>query len=103
MEGKVLKAFEQYSYADIGDRELHGFLKFPSIDVTLGVLGSLKSKDLIEPKEYPGHGYRISEKGKQALLVERQERSATRKGRFLDIATGAIVALLGDLLIRALL
>lgn len=71
--------------------------------MTLGVLGSLKDKGLIEPKEYPRHGYKISEKGKQALLVERQERSATRKGRFWDIAAGAIVALLGDFLIRALL
>lgn len=78
-------------------------MKFPSIDVTLGVLGSLKNKGLIEPKEYPEHGYQISEKGKQALLVERQERSETRKGRLWDIAAGAIVALLGDFLIRALL
>ena len=76
-EKTTLKAIADYPYADIDDRELHGFLHFPSWEVTLGALGGLRRKGLIEQRERPRHGYKLTEAGEQYILRKKHRRRGT--------------------------
>lgn len=98
-----MKAIADYPYADIDDRELHGFLHFPSWEVTLGALGGLRSKGLIEPRESPRRGYQLTEDGKQYMLRKKLNVREKHKERIIDIGGAIIATIIAEEIIRALL
>ena len=67
VEKKCLYAIKRYPNADIGLRELNGYLHFPALEVILGAVGKLKTNGLIEDKEAPFHGFQITMRGEDYI------------------------------------
>ncbi len=93
-EKKFLYALKKYRYAEIGERELHGYFAFPPIEATLSAIGGATSKGLVKKKEYPSHGYELTEAGEQYLMQHRLSLALQRYTAEIAIAViaGVIVS-----------
>ena len=100
-EKKILKAIKKYPHADIGQQELNGYLHFPPITVILKSLGTLANENVIEKRETPDHGYRLTPNGEKYLSSVRFSLWSfipSRKQVVLAIISALIGALINDLL-----
>lgn len=91
-EKRLLHALKKYEYADIGERELHGYFAFPSIETTLTAIGGVTSKGLARKKEHPAYGYELTEMGEQYLKQHRVSLALQR--HMIEIAVAVISGLI---------
>lgn len=91
-EKRFLHALKKYQYAEIGERELHGYFAFPPIETTLSAIGGAVSKGLVREKVSPFHGYELTEAGKQYLMQHRMLLALQR--HTLEIVIGVIAGII---------
>ena len=91
-EKRFLHALGKYQYAEIGERELHGYFSFPPIETTLSAIGGVTSKGLAKKKEHPSHGYELTEAGKQYLM--KHKVSLTLQKYTVEIVIGVIAGII---------
>lgn len=66
-------------------------------------MGGLQSKGLVEPRESPRQGYKLTEAGEQYILRKKPHVRETRKERIIDIGGAIIATVIAEEIIRALL
>lgn len=99
-EKKFLRALERYPNADIGMAELHGYLHFPPIEVTLSAIGGLEQKGYVTKKGAPWHGYQIEAPGRKYL--ESKKPTLLIAPQIISIVTAVIGGVLVALIIHLL-
>lgn len=99
-EKKFLYALKRYPNADIGMAELHGYLHFPPIEITLSAIGGLEKKGYITKKSTPHHGYQIEELGKE--YIKRRKLILLIAPHIKSIVTTVIGGVLAALIIHLL-